>query len=182
MAIKTISVSDLLAGGPYTLKIGNEDVGSFKSPSLTFEYTTLEHLVGYPPTPDHVIKNSETATLSVNLEEWNVSNVARFLGVDVTSGATTLTIGGTAGVPELNSIELEIVFPDILGEAGAQYKKQMKLFFHRAQVASGGTVAFSDDMGEWSALPLTLTILKDPNTNTLGTWFFGTVDADYPSS
>jgi len=165
MAKETLDVSKLLAGGPYVLTIGGTNVGSFKSPALSFEYSVLEHLVDYPPAPDYVIKNSERATLAVNLEEWSLDNVRFFLGAEAPeAGCTVLAIGGRADIPELKDIELEIVFPD--------KDKKMVVKFFRAQVSSGASVSFNDEMNEWSALPLTLTILKDPNNNNrLGTWY-----------
>jgi len=165
MAKETLNVTKLLSGGPWTLKIGGTNVGSFKSPSLTFDFSTLEHKVGYPPANDYVIKNAEGATLSVNLEEWNLDNVLFFLGAArPESGCTIIAIGGSSDIPELEDIEMEIVFPD--------QNKKMVIHFHKGQVASGGSVSFNDEMNEWSALPLTLTILKDSENNgELGTWY-----------
>ena len=165
MPKETLDVSKLLSGGPWTLTIGGSNVGSFKSPSLTFDFSTLEHKVGYPPANDYVIKNSESATLSVNLEEWNLDNVLFFLAAArPESGCTIIAIGGGSAIPELEDIEMEIVFPD--------QDKKMVIHFHKGQVASGGTVTFNDEMNEWSALPLTLTILKDSDNNgELGTWY-----------
>ena len=165
MAKETLDVSKLLAGGPWTLKIGGSNVGSFKSPSLAFDFSVLEHKVGYPPANDYVIKNAESATLSVNLEEWNLDNVLFFLAAArPESSCTIIKIGGAADIPILEEIEMEIVFPN--------QDKKMVIHFHKGQVASGGSVTFNDEMNEWSALPLTLTILKDTDNNgELGTWY-----------
>ena len=165
MAKETLDISKLLSGGPWTLTIGGSNVGSFKSPSLTFDFSTLEHKVGYPPANDYVIKNAESATLSVNLEEWNLDNVLFFLAAArPESGCTIIAIGGGSAIPELEDIEMEIVFPD--------QDKKMVIHFYKGQVASGGTVSFNDEMNEWTPLPLTLTILKDSDNNEeLGWWY-----------
>ena len=40
MPKETLDVTKLLSGGPWTLTIGCSNVGSFKSPSLTFDFST----------------------------------------------------------------------------------------------------------------------------------------------
>ena len=135
--------------GPGVLYIGaagqtpTTDVGAVRTgASLRITREVLEVPQGSPRTIVQRYVTSESVQMSVTGIEWNLDNLAQFLGVDITTSTPSLEQLDFGGLMSLNAVSLKFVHQTPEGHT-------IEVDVWRAQGSGEIEISFGDDVHEF---------------------------------
>lgn len=148
MAERTLNPASLILGAG-TVKIDEQDVGSFKNLRISINREEKVHEVGLPLTVDKAWIVRESAEISMNLEEIDRKQLEWVFGGTFDSETKTLKVGGVQVFP-VHQVEITLKRDD----------GSVIITIPRAQPA--GSVEWPIEDTEIQSLPLTMKCLQDP--------------------